>query len=130
MTKQTRPSDPSTAPTPFSAAAWANGPMLDALMRTGEACNKACRAWQEEAVRFTTARLESDIELGRKLFTCGNWTEAAKLQQDWVVSMAQDYLNEANRIVQLSSELGTETMRPVAPESRHGAKERKAHSAA
>jgi hypothetical protein len=82
------------------------------MMRMGEACSTACQAWQQEVARFVAARLESDGELGRKLMTCGSWSEALRLQQDWAGTMAQDYLNQTKRMIQLASSMGGQMMAP------------------
>lgn len=109
------PSDPFSASTPLLTTPWSNGPTLDALTRAGEACSQACQAWQQEVARFTAARLQSDSELGRKLVGCGDWAEAAKLQQEWALAMAQDYMNEGNRMFQLAWKFGGEMMPSRAP---------------
>ena len=95
----------------------------------GEACGKACQAWQEEVIRFTSARLECDAELGHKLMACGNWAEAVNLQFDWAVNTARDYLNEANRLAQLASALGAKMMQPSARTMRAATPERHVHVA-
>lgn len=87
---------------PFESSAFA------ALTRAGENCGKACRAWQQEVLRFTSARFKKDVELGRQLLACGNWSEASKLQQEWVASTAQDYIDEASALARLASEAGVE----------------------
>lgn len=102
----------SKSPEPVALLPWINGYMLDSMMRMGEACTAACQAWQREAARFVAARLESDGELGRKLMTCDSWSEMLRLQQDWAGAMAQDYLNQTNRLVQLASNMGAQMMAP------------------
>ena len=100
----------SAAPASVTTAPWINGSMLEAMTRMGEVCTGACQTWQQEITRFATARYESDNDLARRLMTCGNWTEAARLQQDWAGTMMQDYLNQTNRMVQLAATLGAELM--------------------
>jgi hypothetical protein len=113
MTKHSHRHEPSSGAMPFSGT-WMNGPMFDGFAQASEACGKACQAWQSEMMRFASARLKSDSDLGLKLVACGSWTDAAKLQQEWASVMAQDYLDEANRLVGLASKLGAEVMSPAA----------------
>jgi hypothetical protein len=61
-------------------------PALDALTRTTEWYAKAALTWQNEIMRFATERLGS----------------ASKLQQDWAVSMLNDYADEARRLVRIA----------------------------
>lgn len=107
MTKPAQLSQASTTSMPFPWMTPPSGFGLDAFTRIGEACNKACLAWQEEVVRFMNARAQSDTQVGQKLVACKNWGDAVKLQQDWAASMAQDYFDEANRLFGLASTFGT-----------------------
>jgi hypothetical protein len=118
----------SAAPASVTTAPWINGSMLEAMTRMGEVCTGACQTWQQEITRFATARYESDNDLARRLMTCGNWTEAARLQQDWAGTMMQDYLNQTNRMVQLAATLGAELMaaEPTAGRSRSSGRDTQA----
>jgi hypothetical protein len=97
---------------PLAAVTLANGPMFDAFTRAGEACTKACLAWQQELVRFTGARLTKDSQLGQSMTECQNLTDLAKAQQDWAAAAAQDYLNEATRLTELAAKLTQEGVAP------------------
>ena len=79
-------------------------PALNTLTRTTEWYSKALLSLQGEVVRFTSARIESDVALGRSLVNCRSWTDAAKLQQDWV-STLYDYIDETNRLIRLATGL-------------------------
>ena len=121
MTKHTQQQQ-KLGPTGLTAVplAWFDGSFLESFTRTTEACGKAYRAWQEEVVRFTSERLERDNEFGRKLVACRDWGDAAKLQQDWAAAMAQDYLSESNRIIQLASKLGNDVLAAPMPRTDAG----------
>lgn len=129
MTKQIHQDRSPAASVPLAAAPWINSSAFDAMTRMGEGCAQVCQAWQQEVARFTASRLESDGELGRKLMTCGNWAEAARLQQYWASAMAQDYLNQANRMVQLASRMGAQMMAPEAATARSAGSERHTEAA-
>lgn len=128
MAKQT-PSASVAAPKSLPVAPWMNGAAIDTMMRMGETCARACQTWQQEIARFAAARLENDGELGKQLMSCGNWAEAVKLQQDWAGVMAQDYLNQANRMIHLASSLGAQMLAPEAPTERSGESVRSSQAA-
>lgn len=101
------------ATTPATAAAaplsWMTGlncSAMETFARGSEAFAKALQEWQQELSRFTTARLQRDSELGQKLLGCHDWSEAMKLQQEWLSAMGQDYFEEGNRLLQLVQKVG------------------------
>lgn len=87
-------------------ASWFANPMLNACTHAGTAWSEAYVACQNELMQFSLARFRSDSELGRKLIGCRDWAETAKLQQEWAAATVQEYMNEADRIRQLTSHLG------------------------
>lgn len=88
------------------AAAFFNGPM-DAVMRTTESYGKACLAWHEEILRFAAERLQRDSELGHALASTRNWTDAAKLHQEWATSTLRDYTTETSRLFEIAADAGS-----------------------
>jgi hypothetical protein len=100
-----------------------NGPMIDALMHSGEAYAKACLAWQEEVCRFLGSRLQWDGRVTAALAKCRSLTELAEIQQDWARTTAQDYVEEVGRLTQIASSLVPAWLpraapRPASPQSR------------
>ncbi len=92
----------------FPAAEWMSGPAMQAVTRANEACSRACQEWQQELVRFTTARIQTDTQHVQRLATCQNWADAARLHQEWALAAAQDFAKEANQLIQLASKLGSD----------------------
>ncbi len=88
---------------PFASMAEMNGPVLEALMHSGEAYAKACLAWQEEVCRFFGSRLQWDGRVSAALAKCRTLTELAEIQQDWAKTAAQDYFDEVGRLTQIAS---------------------------
>lgn len=82
-----------------------SGPMIDALLHGSEAYAKAALAWQQEVLRFMGSRLQWDGRAGEALGKCRTLTEVAEVQRDWAMSAAQDYFEEANRLIQLAAKL-------------------------
>ena len=107
MSKQTHQTMDAAPVMPAFWVATVNGSALDALRRATDACSKACFAWQQELTRFTVARLKSDSELGQKLLSSQNWSDAIKLQQDWMAAAGQDYFDEARNLMQLAQEVSS-----------------------
>ena len=78
------------------------GSMTNAVAM-GEAYAKACLELQEEWLRFVGARLRNGTEVQKCLADCGNVSEVAKIQQDWFAAASRDYLEEAGRLMQITT---------------------------
>lgn len=91
---------------PPMASMLSNNPMFAMFGRAGEAWARAGQAWQQEIIRFTTARFESDSAFGQRLAACKDWTDASKVQQEWAAALTQDLIDETTRLTQLASTLG------------------------
>ena len=103
--------------TPFvPAVSPFRNPLFDIFAAAGENYAKACQAWQQEIVRFTVARFQNDSKFTQRLSACQNWADAAQVQQEWAATMAQDFMEEGNRLTQLASTLGAELTSPPAAE--------------
>jgi Phasin protein len=114
---------------PSAAAAFLNGPVLGALTRGSEVYGRALFSWQSELLRFAGERLRNDTEFGQSLIGCRDWTDASRLQQAWLSSTLQDYVDEAGRLFRLASglagdvaETSREESRTVAEQGAHWAK--------
>jgi hypothetical protein len=93
---------------PFAAAALLNGPVLGAVSRGGEAYSRALLSWQSELLRFASERLRNDTEFGRSLIGCRDLMDASRLQQSWLSTTLQDYVDEAGRLFRLARSLGSD----------------------
>jgi len=115
MSRNDPPKMPRPSFTPFvPAVSPFSNPLFDIFTAASENYARACQAWQQEIVRFTVNRFQNDSVYGQKLATCQNWTDAAQIQQEWAASMAQDFMDEGNRLAQLASTLGAELVQPAA----------------
>ena len=79
------------------------GGSMTNIFAGGEACTKACLEWQEEWLRFVGARLKSDAEAQKSLSECDNLSDAAKIQQDWFAAASRAYLEEAGKLMQITT---------------------------
>ena len=91
----------------FDPFALCSGPMTDIVGQASEACLNTWRAWHEEASRFAARRLERDAELARRLLSCRDWSEALMLQQEWVATAAQDYVDQTRRLTEIAGRLAS-----------------------
>jgi hypothetical protein len=76
---------------------WTN-PVMPGWGQAGEAYLNACSEWQREIARFFGTRVNADICAQQSLAACRSWTDASKLQQDWVAATMKDYLDESGRL--------------------------------
>jgi hypothetical protein len=121
MSKQTQHTDGAWPGMGLPWISGLNGSAMSNLSRATETCQKACLAWQEEIARFAKARWQRDSEAAQRMLMSPNWSEALKVQQEWLTSAGQDYADEANRLVQLAQKIGSDVVQP--PETRHAAAE-------
>ncbi len=92
-----------------------NGPMIEALVHSGEAYAKAWLAWQEEVCRFFGSRLQWDGRVAAALAKCRSLDELAEIQQDWAMTAARDYVDEMGRLTQIASSLVPAWLPSAAP---------------
>jgi len=76
----------------------------------GEAFTKACAEWQQEVARFTSRRLEGDMELMRSLSECRSVTEALRLQQSWAKDALQAYASETNQLMEIANRIAQQSV--------------------
>ncbi|HTP81808.1 MAG TPA: phasin family protein [Alphaproteobacteria bacterium] len=119
MTKQTQQTDSAWPGMQLPWMAGLNGSGMKNLSQATETCQRACAAWQQEIARFANARWQRDSEAAQRMLTSANWSEAMKVQQEWLTSAGQDYVDEMNRLMQLAQKVGSDVMQQ--PESRQAA---------
>lgn len=98
---------------PFEQAAVFNDVAMDFFSRAGGAYFQGASALNGEVVKFVSARLNHDAELGQCLAKCRDWNEAAELQQGWVQMATQEYLVEAGKLFELASRMTFDSWKPL-----------------
>lgn len=85
-----------------------------------ETFTKACQAYLNgwatlngELAGFMAKRLNHDAELGSALARCESLEEAAELQRDWARITAEEYAEEASRLMELTTEVTAEQWKPI-----------------
>lgn len=100
----------------FRGQSAVDGGMLDAMTRSMQMSAEAMSAVNSELMRFVSARMEEDSQLGKSLSECSSWTEAAKAHQQWAMNAMQDYFQEAFQILRLSFEIAGERLGSIEEE--------------
>ena len=80
------------------------------------ACRAGFSGWasmHSEVAGFMAKRMKHDADLGISLARCESWEDAVTLQQNWARETAEEYVEEANRLMELSSKLASEHWKPV-----------------
>jgi hypothetical protein len=95
-------------PSPSLASLFTANPMFAMFGQAGEAYARACQVWQQEMIRTAVARFESNSAFGQRLAQCQSWQEATQVQQEWAAAVTQDFMQEATRMGELASTLGSE----------------------
>ena len=69
-------------------------------------------------MRFINDRLQWDSRIGEALAGCKTFGDFAEMQKNWMMTTAQDYFEEVNRLVQFGWKLLPSVSPPaaVAPE--------------
>ena len=91
----------------------ANAGALDLF---SHACRAGFNGWasmNSEIADFMAKRLKHDADLSASLARCENWEDAVALQQDWARETAEEYMEEASRLMDLSSKLANDHWKPV-----------------
>ncbi len=90
-----------------------NGTAMEIFSQACQAYASGVATLNGELMGFVNSRLNRDVELGRALSQCSNWSDAVNLQQDWAQQANQEYLAKASRLMELSSKVAKESWEPV-----------------
>ena len=90
-----------------------NGTAMEIFAQSCQAYASGVATLNGELMGFVNSRLNRDVELGRALSQCSNWSDAVNLQQDWTQQANQEYLAEASRLMDLSSKVAKVSWEPV-----------------
>jgi hypothetical protein len=90
-----------------------NGTAMEIFSQACQAYASGVATLNGELMGFVNSRLNRDVELGRALSQCSNWSDAVNLQQAWAQQANQEYLAESSRLMELSSKVAKESWEPV-----------------
>jgi hypothetical protein len=72
-------------------------------------CSKMLMDCNDELFRFWNDRIHYDVETSRAIVRCAEWPKVVEIEQAWLRTTAEDYLNETRRLMDLNSAM-TETV--------------------
>lgn len=104
MKKDTRTAGSETE-NPAEAMAAMNGQMTEAMMSATDTCLKNMAVWQREVTDFTARRMKTNSKLLQTLPSCANWDDVVSLQQGWMRTAGEDYIDETGRLMSLSQRM-------------------------
>jgi hypothetical protein len=91
-----------------------------------EAVTTTYRAWlsqankvQEETMRFAQERFTKELEAALKLARCTNPIEALAVQAEFAQKMAEDYLAEGQKLVEITTEMTKQISASPKPHAVH-----------
>jgi hypothetical protein len=91
-----------------------------------EASNRLLETWMvmgTEILEFGKTRLDHSVELGKAMARSATLNEALEAQRKFTRTMVQDYINETNKLADLSTRTLLESFavtRPAAPAAPEG----------
>lgn len=97
----------------YQAIAMASGTTVQALMRASDAMLSGMMALGQEMTAFANARLRENVERSESLLHCTDPAEAFGLHCSFAQKATQHYLEEANRIVSLATEMNGKCWEPI-----------------
>ena len=103
MTKPSTAHRAADAPLPLPPLPVWDASFFNALIHGGEAYAKTCLELQQELLRFAGTRLKWDGQVNDALARCKNFADFAEVQKSWLMTTAQDYFDEVNRLTQIAA---------------------------
>lgn len=103
MTGAERRDDPATAT--WDMLSQLNGPVMTTLAGAAQAWTQCCLDWQRETAQFIGARLEADRRAQETVLRCRDLGDLCRIQQDWALTAARSYVDEAARMAQIAARL-------------------------
>lgn len=97
----------STANDQMATLAAANGAFVKAMAKASQSYIEGVGELTREFSDFLNTRLKHDVELGETMSSAKDWGQVAEAQQEWVRQAGEEYMAEAQKIVDLSMKLAS-----------------------
>jgi hypothetical protein len=98
---------------------------VEAVVKASEAIIKGIAKLNEELMSFTSARFKEQVEGSRAIAQCSNWSEAFEKQMNLARSATEQYLAEAGKLANLTTEVTMASWAPFQSYLQHGMTELK-----
>jgi hypothetical protein len=95
-----------------------NGANLNAVMRASEAVWKGMAMISQEIMGFASTRLRHNLETSESLMHCQDAAEVFNRQFEYARTATQQYLDEANKLFAISTEVTRESWAPLEDRTR------------
>ena len=103
---------------------------VEAVVKASEAMIKGIAKLNEELMSFTSARFKEQVEGSRVIAQCSNWSEAFEKQMGMARTATEQYLAEAGKLANLTTEVTMASWVPFQNYLQHGLTEHKKHEGA
>ena len=105
---------PSASGVGFPAFNGANGAFVEAVTQASQNYMQRVAALNEEILGFAAQRMQKNSEAGESLMKCKDLSDALRIQQEWLRTMTEQYMQEASRIVEMTTKAAMAGFTPVA----------------
>jgi hypothetical protein len=97
---------------------WAtNGTMVSTWLRFGQSYNENVSLISREVLDFSRTRLSRNAVAAQSIARCTDWSEASKIQQDWLRATTEEYMAEMGKLFQLAVKTTMDSCRPLQDQS-------------
>jgi hypothetical protein len=87
----------------YSALMGNSGAFVEAATQASQNYMQRVAALNEEILGFAATRMQKNSEASESLMKCKDLADAMRIQQDWVRAMTEQYMQEAGRILEMTT---------------------------
>ncbi len=97
----------------FESIAALNSMTLDAYGQATQAMLRGFAAINEELMSFANSQMRDGVRAGQAMMTCGDVTEAVRMQINATRAASERYFAEAGRLLDLTAKMARESSTPL-----------------
>lgn len=90
-----------------------NGALFEAYAQAGRSYLSRLTAINEEIASFTAERMQENTRASQSLMQCKEWQDAVRVQQEWLQSTSQSYLQETQRLFGIFGQTALSGLSPL-----------------
>jgi hypothetical protein len=111
--KKTAAARTPAVPEEITALLGNNGENFEAIVRANEALASGMAAWGQEVMGFASKRLSENMKRSESLMQCKDPEQAFDLTCDFARKATEQYLEEANKLLGLVSDISRSCWTPL-----------------